>query len=248
MRQALERFIHRKNLSVNTRQSYFYDIQQFLEQCQEVITPQTIALYQAFLSSLKPTVSRRKQSSVNQFLLFLYEEGLVERFYKVRVSQGGLPQTREKPALEDLGILYRESAYKQGQLLALLIVELGLTPSEIRGLETKHIDVSFRVVTVERFQQKRVLPLSEELVAYLRPQMGATYLFDRGEGQPYSRQWFFLRLQELVEASGHPQWTARFLREQYIRRQLQAGQSLDQLAKQMGLKSSLSLEKYKEWI
>ncbi|MFX3922617.1 site-specific tyrosine recombinase XerD, partial [Streptococcus suis] len=71
--------------------------------------------------------------------------------------------------------------------------------------------------------------------------LSGRYVFDK-KVQTYSRQWFFNRLTEFVLSIGKPDWTAHKLREQYILQQIDEGKSLDQIAKQLGLKTSMSLE------
>ncbi len=55
----------------------------------------------------------------------------------------------------------------------------------------------------------------------------------------------FNRLTEFVQSIGKPDWTAQKLREQYILKHMDEGKSLDQIAKQLGLKTSMSLEKFR---
>ena len=66
----------------------------------------------------------------------------------------------------DLSSLYegREGA---GKLACLLILELGLLPSEILELDWSDIDLDFGVVTVAKGTTKRVLRLEADLKQYL---------------------------------------------------------------------------------
>lgn len=245
MKEAISRFLGQKSLSKNSGLSYGYDLQQFLEVCKEQVSPTSLAYYQTFLKGLKPNAQRRKLSAVNQFLYFLYQEGSLERFYKLTVD---VPHTAAAAVtVEDISILLEPTAYPLGQLMALLVAYLGLQPAELAHLTWQDVDKEFRMLTVERDGHRRVLTIPVELLPFLEQEEGASYLFDR-KGKPYSRQWFFNQLSAYTASLGKPQWTAQKLREQYIVRQLKSGVPELELARQLGLKSTLSLEKYKTWI
>lgn len=235
-------FVDQKDLATQSRQAYKGDLQQFLEVC-PAIDQQGLALYQAFLGQLKPSAQRRKLSAVNQFLYFLYETGHLDRFYKLTAISSPIRSTT-RPDLVDLSTLWQETELVDGQLMALLMSQLGLTPGELISLRVENIDLNFQVLTLERGGQKRILSLPKSVLPYLVGRKKQVYLFDK-QGRSYSRQWFFNRLSEYVGQLGHREWTAQFLREQFIVSRLSAGQPLEQVAKDLGLKTSISLEKYK---
>ncbi len=244
MKEAISLFIQQKNLTKNSQLAYQYDLEQFLEVIGHHITASKLDVYQAFLQSLKPSAQKRKVSAVNQFLYFLYENGKLEQFYKLRLatqakSQGGNVKG------EDLSILLVETDYKDGQLIALLMAFLGLTPSEIAKIESKDVQLDFGVITVERDAVKRVMALPQAILPFLKHHLAGLYLFDK-KGATYSRQWFFNRLKDYLQVIGHEDWTAQKLREQYILAQLSSGKNLQEIAKNLGLKTLNSLEKYKE--
>lgn len=245
MKQYIPLFLEQKQLAENSRLAYLYDLQQLLEICQDQITQSKLDIYQAFLEEAKPRVQRRKRSAANQFLYFLYENGYVEHFYKLKAKQQ-LSETKKdiSAQTEDLTCLWEETRYTQGQLIALLIATLGLTPSEIAPIRKEQIDTQFQVLTLECTKGKRILSLPKELLPFLEASPAGVYLFDK-KGQIYSRQWFFNRLSEFLSSIGRKNWTAQKLREQYILHELDAGRSVDDLAKQFGLTSRTSLEKYR---
>lgn len=243
MKDWIAAFIRSKSISSNSQKSYTYDLQQFMEVTQGQVNQQTLLTYQQTLLSLKPAAQKRKLSAVNQFLYFLYEEGQLERFYKLKALTSPA-SIKQRPQVEDLSSLWTETAFLDGQTIALLIGFLGLTPSEIAELTVDDLNLDFQVLTVQKGQTKRVLDIPKEILPYLENHLTGVYLFDK-KGQTYSRQWFFNRLTEFVSSIGRPDWTAQKLREQYILGQIKQGKSLDQLVKQLGLKSSMSLEKYK---
>ncbi|HFI0480075.1 TPA: site-specific tyrosine recombinase XerD [Streptococcus suis] len=243
MKQAIEAFIQSKKVSVNSQKSYTYDLQQFVELTKGDIHQQSLLVYQQSLLDLKPAAQKRKLSTVNQFLYFLYESGRLDRFYKLQALTG-LASVKKKLEREDLSPLFQDSPWLEGQLIALLIALLGLTPSEIAELTSQQVNLDFQVLTVEKGATKRVLTLPKELLVYLEGHLTGIYVFDK-KGQTYSRQWFFNRLTEFVQSIGKSDWTAQKLREQYILKQVDEGKSLDQIAKQLGLKTSMSLEKFR---
>lgn len=235
-------FLAGKKLSLNSQKSYAYDLEQFCSQLGEVLDEHSLRLYQERLTSLKPAARKRKVSAVNQFLYFLYEEGIVERFYKVKLDS--LPhQERQVPQVMDWAVLYEPTPLLAGRLIALLIVELGLTPSEIALLEVTKIDKEFRVLTVAKGATVRVIELPESLLSYLEWSSEQTYLFDRG-GHPYSRQWLFNQLNTYLQQIGLADMTAQKLREQFILKEKAKGVSVMALAKKLGLKTPVTLEKY----
>lgn len=243
MNQAIEAFIQSKKVSLNSQKSYTYDLQQFVATIKGDIHQQSLLLYQQSLMSLKPAAQKRKRSAVNQFLYFLYETGQVDQFYKLQTVVEPV-SVKKRVEKEDLSLLFAETSWLDGQRIALLMALLGLTPGEIAGLISENINLEFQVLTVQKGSSKRVLSLPREIVPYLSGHLSGYYLFDK-KGSTYSRQWFFNRLTEFVQSIGKVDWTAQKLREQYILTQLERGRSLDQIAKQLGLKTSMSLEKFR---
>ncbi len=73
MREGISAFLEEKQgLSSNSKQSYKYDLEQFLDMIGEQISETNLKIYQAQLSSLKISAQKRKVSACNQFLYFLY--------------------------------------------------------------------------------------------------------------------------------------------------------------------------------
>ncbi|OZV23142.1 site-specific tyrosine recombinase XerD [Streptococcus sobrinus] len=243
--QSLKDFIASKDLSENSRRSYLYDLQQFSQQVDGQISASKIKLYQQSLGELKPSARKRKLSSVNQFLLYLYEAGQVDSYHRLKSHEKVRAEAKKQEAL-DLTV-FAQANSSPGKWMALLILELGLTPSEMAGIKLADLDLEFQVIRLQKADQVRILPLPEVLLTWLGQLKGdlaeQTYIFDK-KGQPYSRQWFFNQLNEFLAQVGFPDLTAQKLREQYILREVQKGTSLLDLAKKLGLKSPLTLEHY----
>ena len=244
MREGISAFLEEKQgLSVNSKQSYKYDLEQFLDLVGERISETSLKIYQAQLSQFKISAQKRKVSACNQFLYFLYQKGKIATFYRLE-----LPKQAEKKQVQsellDLSSFWQESVYPEGRLLALLIVELGLLPSEILSLKTGDVNLDFQVLRVNKASQQRILSLPTNLLAELEPLMGQIYLFEKA-GKPYSRQWAFRQLEAFLKEKGFSELSAQGLREQFILRQIEEKVDLYEIAKKLGLKTVMTLEKYR---
>ncbi len=244
MRDRISAFLEEKQgLSVNSKQSYKYDLEQFLDRVGERISETSLKIYQAQLANLKISVQKRKISACNQFLYFLYQKGEVDSFYRLELAKQAEKKT-EKPEILYLDSFWQESDHPEGRLLALLILEMGLLPSEILAIKVADINLDFQVLRISKASQQRIVTIPTALLSELEPLMGQTYLFERGE-KPYSRQWAFRQLESFVKEKGFPSLSAQVLREQFILRQIENKVDLYEIAKKLGLKTVLTLEKYR---
>ena len=244
MRDRVSAFLEEKQgLSANSKQSYKYDLEQFLDIVGERISETSLKIYQVQLTSLKISAQKRKISACNQFLYFLYQKGEVESFYRLELAKQAEKKT-EKPELLGLDSFWQESNYPEGRLLALLILEIGLLPSEILALKVADINLDFQVLRIKKASQQRIVTIPTALLSELEPLMGQTYLFERA-GKAYSRQWAFRQLESFVKEKGFPTLSAQALREQFILRQIEKKVDLYEIAKKLGLKTVLTLEKYR---
>ena len=244
MREWILTFLEEKqNLSSNSKQSYKYDLEQFLDLIGERISETSLKIYQAQLANLKISAQKRKISACNQFLYFLYQKGEVDSFYRLELAKQAEKKT-EKPELLDLDSFWQESDYSEGRLLALLILEIGLLPSEILALKVADINLDFQVLRISKSSQQRIVTIPTILLSELEPLMGQTYLFERA-GKAYSRQWAFRQLEAFVKEKGFSTLSAQALREQFILRQIENKVDLYEIAKKLGLKTVLTLEKYR---
>lgn len=244
MRDRISAFLEEKQgLSVNSKQSYKYDLEQFLGMVGERISETSLKIYQAQLANLKISAQKRKISACNQFLYFLYQKGEVDSFYRLELAKQAEKKT-EKPEILYLDSFWQESDHPEGRLLALLILEMGLLPSEILAIKVADINLDFQVLRISKASQQRIVTIPTALLSELEPLMGQTYLFERGE-KPYSRQWAFRQLESFVKEKGFPSLSAQVLREQFILRQIENKVDLYEIAKKLGLKTVLTLEKYR---
>lgn len=241
-KETITAFLAEKNISVASQQSYAYDLRQFLNLVESHINDTSLLYYQEFLKSLKVSAQKRKQSSVNQFLLYLYEAGHLDRYHRLKKVKQVSPEL--KPFQDcDLTFLTAETDYTQGRLIASLLALMGVTMKEMAELKGDMIDLEFKVLKVEKEGQVRILQLPPLIVQQLPQVSDEGYLFDN-KGKTYSRQWFFSQLKAYLESLALGHLTAQDLRHQYILNQIALGQSATAIAKQLGLKSTQTLEKY----
>ena len=244
MREWIIAFLDEKqDLSSNSKQSYKYDLEQFLDMIGERISETSLKIYQAQLSNFKISVQKRKVSACNQFFFFLYQKGKIGTFYRLELPKQA-EKREERPELLELSSFWQESSYPEGRLLALLILELGLLPSEILALKTADINLDFQVLRITKSSQQRIVALPRALLTELEPLMGQTYLFEK-TGKPYSRQWAFRQLEAFLKEKGFSDLSAQGLREQFILRQIEEKVDLYEIAKKLGLKTVMTLEKYR---
>ena len=244
MREGISAFLEEKQgLSVNSKQSYKYDLEQFLDLVGERISETSLKIYQAQLSKFKVSAQKRKVSTCNQFLYFLYQKGKIGTFYRLELLKQA-EKRQDKSELLDLSSFWQESSFPEGRLIALLITELGLLPSEILALKTSDVNLDFQVLRVKKASQQRILSLPTNLLAELEPLMGQTYLFEKA-GKPYSRQWAFRQLEAFLKEKGFSDLSAQGLREQFILKQIEEKVDLYEIAKKLGLKTVMTLEKYR---
>ncbi|MGT2865781.1 site-specific tyrosine recombinase XerD [Streptococcus fryi] len=242
--QEIEPFISQKNLSHNSRQAYYYDLEQFCQMVSD-INEKTLLHYRHFLEGLSKSAQQRKRSAVNQFLYFLYQKNIIPAFYKIELSTRLKSQvgTKQMEPLLDWSFLYEEQDLSNGYLIVLLMIDLGLLPSEILGIKVSDIDLTFRILTIRQGKLQRTLALSAFVSSVLEKQLSGSYLFDHG-GKPYTRQWLFHQLNRYLIEIGRETLTAQKLREQFILQQVKEGKSILELAKALGLKTTVTLEKY----
>ena len=103
----------------------------------------------------------------------------MDSFYRLELAKQAEKKT-EKPELLDLASFWQESDYSEGRLLALLILEIGLLPSEILALKVADINLDFQVLRIKKASQQRIVTIPTTLLSELEPLMGQTYLFERG--------------------------------------------------------------------
>ncbi len=122
MRDRISDFLEGKQgLSANSKQSYRYDLEQFLDIVGERISETSLKIYQGQLANLKISAQKRKLSACNQFLYFLYRKGEVDSFYRLELAKQAEKKT-EKPEILDLDSFWQESDYPERQQASFWII------------------------------------------------------------------------------------------------------------------------------
>lgn len=243
MKEEITTFLEGKNLSENSKTAYFYDLEQFVDVTHEKITETNLRIYQASIADFKPSVQKRKLSAINQFLHYLYKQRLISDFYRLELPKVGIPKGHDVEIL-DLSDFYADTNQYNGRLIALLILEMGLLPSEILQLKVADVNLDFQIIRIEKAGQKRIVPIPDQLIGELETTLEGTYLLEKN-GKSYSRQWGFRQLEAFLIEKNQATLSAQSLREQYILRQREQGVELYEIARNLGLKTMMTLEKYR---
>lgn len=228
-------FLESKNFSKNTKANYLYDLRHLLAFFEDKdLTEEALLLYKKSLSELSATAQRRKISSSNQYLAFLYQQKKIDTFFKITQVPAAPPLSQEPAKVADLKDFSKFYApiSGPGHFLALLILEFGLNFSEIQQLRWENFNWEFKVLTIEKAGMKRVLPINDRFAFRVQKISNADELFTK------SRQFLYLELKKFTPI------TAKALREQYILAQVKAGKTIYELAQQLGLLTIYTLEKY----
>ena len=243
MKEEITTFLEGKNLSENSKTAYFYDLEQFVDVTHAKITETNLRIYQASIADFKPSVQKRKLSAVNQFLHYLYKQRLISDFYRLELPKVGIPKGHDVEIL-DLSDFYADTNQYNGRLIALLILEMGLLPSEILQLKVADVNLDFQIIRIEKAGQKRIVPIPDQLIGELETTLEGTYLLEKN-GKSYSRQWGFRQLEAFLIEKNQATLSAQSLREQYILRQREKGVEIYEIARNLGLKTMMTLEKYR---
>lgn len=234
-------FLSTKTISDSSKKAYVYDLKQFANLISGQIDATSLKVYENQLKDWKPSVQKRKRSAVNQFLRYLYRKGDLSEFLTLSEIARVSTQEEELERLELLALY--EGQEGPGKLACLFILELGLLPSEFLELDWADIDLAFGIVTVAKGSTKRVLRLDGALkqsLLMIQNENSQGLLL----GNPFTRQWLYKQIQTYVTACGLPGVTAQILRQQFILRQIEKGTGAFELARLLGLKSPVTLEKY----
>lgn len=234
-------FLSTKTISDSSKKAYVYDLKQFANLISGQIDATSLKVYENQLKDWKPSVQKRKRSAVNQFLRYLYQKGDLSEFLTLSEIARVSTQEEELERLELLALY--EGQEGPGKLACLFILELGLLPSEFLELDWADIDLAFGIVTVAKGSTKRVLRLDGALkqsLLMIKNENSQGLLL----GKPFTRQWLYKQIQTYVTACGLPGVTAQILRQQFILRQIEKGTGAFELARLLGLKSPVTLEKY----
>lgn len=228
-------YLASKSITKNTYDNYLYDLRAFASFMEERdLTKTNLDIYRQKLlaDGLSQTAAKRKISAINQFLKYSYNTGNISQYLQ-------LEQVKVKKVLDDVKapqVVKLPDAYGQiesvGQFIALLIIEFGLTPTEIQSLSWRDFDWNFKILSLTKNGFKRIIPMSNKFILISRSISNGDELFSK------SRQFLYYELKKYTHL------TAQELREQYILRQVNKGTKIHDLAGKLGLTTTATLEKY----
>ena len=241
MKEHITPFLEQKNISENSKLAYSYDLEQFVNEIHSKVTETNLRIYQSSIKDFKAAV--QKLSAVNQFLYYLYENKMIGEFHRLTLPKVAISKELGSE-LMDLSAFWAASTVPQGRLIALLILEMGLLPSEILQVKVEDVNLDFQVLRIEKAGQKRIIKIPESLTSELGAYLTGTYLFEKN-GKSYSRQWGFRQLEAFLIEQGQTSLSAQSLREQFILRQREKGVGIYDIARDLGLKTVITLEKYR---
>ncbi len=234
LQNEIPKFLATKSLSENSRLSYSYDLNQFCAFFEtHEMNEAGVLLFKKNLKSLSPAAQKRKVSADNQFLSFLYHQSIIHDFLQISKIDTNLKNTIkvEIPQQRDFSSFYGP-IQTPGQFLATLILETGLTPSEICHLKWENFNWRFNLLEINKNGARRAIPLQNKFAVRAKVIQNADELFGK------SRQYLHGELKKFTD------FTARELREQFIMRKVKEGHSIYDLSELLGLKTIVTLEKY----
>lgn len=234
LQNEIPKFLDTKLLSQNSRSSYNYDLNQFCAFFAErELNEAGILLFGKQLKSLSIAAQKRKISADNQFLYYLYHQHKIEAFLQIAKMEPKLQSAKASlvPLLRDFSSFYGP-IQTPGQFLATLILETGLTPSEICQLKWDNFNWRFNLLEITDKGARRAIPLQNKFAVRAKMIQNADELFGK------SRQYLHGELKKFTDL------TARELREQFILRKVKEGFSIYDLSEILGLKTIVTLEKY----
>ncbi|MDR0200028.1 MAG: site-specific tyrosine recombinase XerD [Streptococcaceae bacterium] len=225
-------FLETKALSENSKSNYTYDLKHFCTfMTSHGLTQSAIDLYRKQLSQFAPSAQKRKVSAVNQFLRYLYQKEILDDYFQLTAADP-IADNKGLPPLLDLSSFYGPIK-STGQFLATLILETGLTPSEICALHWSDFNWRFNILEVTSANgKKRALGLQNKFAVRAKLIRNGDDLFSK------TRQYIHVELKKFTH------YTARELREQFILRQIKSGSDIYDLQRMLGLSTIITLERY----
>ena len=214
-----------KGLSVQTVNSYFVDLKQFFAlfpDYKEVsdISGSDLKLFVADQFNKERNVSTvlRKLSAARGFLLFLKKDGY---FYgeipdvEPPKKQSRLPtclSLEEVELLLDAPDMSKPGGVRDKAMLELMYAS-GLRVSELISLKRKNLNLKKGIVTIfGKGAKERKVPVGEFAMEYVvkyinevrgkNKNSGSEYLFLNKNGEPISRQYFFMQVRKYAEQVG----------------------------------------------
>ncbi|MDR0299253.1 MAG: site-specific tyrosine recombinase XerD, partial [Streptococcaceae bacterium] len=181
LQNEIPKFLATKSISRNSKSSYTYDLTHFSDFFAErEINEAGILLFRKSLEIFSTATQQRKISANNQFLLYLYKNQILQEFFQVPKVEAAFKtlEVVEAPQLRDFSSFYGP-IQTLGQFLATLILETGLTPSQICRLKWNNFNWRFNLLEISEHGMHRAIPLQNKFAVRAKVIQNADELFSK---------------------------------------------------------------------
>ena len=266
MHRYLELFLEylksERNVSKNTVQSYFLDLQDFLDHVDvnSEVTEEKIIGYLEILKNKNFQIStvKRKISALKQFFRFLVTEELIEKNPMTFIRQPKSSRTLPKILSEDSVKKLREATSNfpleeqiRADLILYLLYGSGLRVSELISLKTNSFVENKFIRIFGKGRKERIVPMAHQVIELLKQwndvKPFSVWLFpSRNPEKHITRQRIFQLIKKIAAISGvDPEKVSpHVLRHAFATHILDHGADLLSVKKMLGHESISTTEIY----
>lgn len=242
-----------RNLSVNTVESYCFDIKHFIaflienERCDyAIVDDHLLFLYQDFIRHVYDlSTQARKVSSLRQFFKYLHEKQVTSEYLGNHLimpkQKKSLPSALTSQEVTQLLAVLSKQTIKERRdyLMIMLLYASGMRVSEMLSLQVNDIHAQMGFIKVQgKGNKQRIIPMfesiSQELYDYVKDDRITLKGFDETpiiftnlKGQPLTRQGFFKIIKQYaLKANIHTNVSPHVLRHSFATHLLDNGADL----------------------
>lgn len=125
MKSYIEPFIASKALSQNSQKAYRYDLQQFCQLIGERVNQDKLLLYQNSIANLSLSAKKRKLSTANQFLYYLYQIKYLNSYFRLTDTMKVMRTEKQQAAIINTDIFYQKNPFCVGAINQLINIGAG---------------------------------------------------------------------------------------------------------------------------
>lgn len=266
----LEMLIAEKGASLNTKEAYRRDIEQFTEDIADYsqITPQKIKNFIDKIAARGQTAKTqaRKLSAIREFCKFLFTEGLIQQNPAADIDspkpQKPLPKFLNESEMDTLiDTAKKHQNIRERRIAAMLILmyHCGLRVSELVSLPINNINQSKKQITVfGKGAKERIIPISDTALEEIKDYLQIRHCFTKDKESKWlfpsqtakeghiTRDSFYKHLKELaVQAGISPsRITPHVLRHSFATQLLRHKADLRSVQKMLGHENISTTEIY----
>lgn len=266
MHRSLESFLEylksEKNVSLNTVQSYFSDLQDFLTNVDidDEVTEKEITDYLEILKNKNFQIStvKRKISALKQFFRFLVAEELIEKnpmtFIRQPKSQRSLPKIISEDVVKKLReatFAFPQEEQIRNDLILYLLYGSGLRVSELISLKMNSFVEDKFIRIFGKGRKERIVPITHQVVGLLKQwnevKPFSIWLFPSKDSEKHiTRQRIFQLIKKIAAISGvdPDKVSPHVLRHAFATHVLDHGADLLSVKKMLGHESISTTEIY----